>query len=106
MPFPHDEDHTISFDEGAVLTANYRNTMTGSQVKGGYFSRAAIELLLDQADCAGIRIYYGLTSSGMQEMVVVGVDNTGNDQIGNQYSCLDSFVPCPDHCGEDNILNS
>jgi hypothetical protein len=99
MAFPYDENHNITFTAGAVLTKRYRDSMKNGDVKGGYFSRAAILALLDQENCAGIRIYFGLDIENKQELVVVGADRNGNDLIGTENLCMDTFIKCPNECG-------
>ena len=106
MPFTGHENHTITFEEGSDLTKNYRNQMETGDRKGGYFSMDAIQTLLDQDACVGIRYYYGLNEVDKQVLVVVGVDADENDLIGLRNICIEASVPCPSQCGEDNILNS
>lgn len=106
MTFTGHEDHEISFNDAAILTKRYRDQMSSGDCKGGYFSRDAIESLLAQDGCVGIRYYYGLDQSDTQVLVVVGVDADENDLIGNDNVCIEMSILCPEHCGDSNILNS
>jgi hypothetical protein len=106
MPFSYSENHFISFAAAAESTKNYRESMTEGQILGGCFDKSCIEALLSQSGCAGIRIYYGLSTDNKQQLILVGTDDLGNDLIGERYLCVDTCIPCPAQCGEDNILNS
>lgn len=103
--FTGQEDHEISFEDAAVLTKRFRDNNSG-EYKGGYFSKKAIQKLLNQDNCVGIKIYFAENNSNDLGMVVVGVTSEENDQIGGQNACMDRCLPCPDRCGSDNILNS
>jgi len=114
MAFTGNEDHKIDIEDGAILTRRYRDEMElGIEEEeiedyclGGYFSKAAIQTLLAQRDCVGIRVYYGLDADGTQKLVLVGVDANENDQVGVDHCCADAMIPCPESCGNDNMLNS
>ena len=103
--FTGHEDQEISFEDGAVLTKRWRTANPTARL-AGYFSKDAINKLLEQTDNVGVRIYYAKESGGEMTMVVVGVTSDGNDQIGENDVCLDQAMPCPDYCGEHNLLNS
>jgi hypothetical protein len=106
MSFDPLSEHEISFEAASLLTYHYRESMQEGMHKGGYFSGASIKKILDQEGCVGIRIYYGLDRDEEQELVIVGVDENGNDQIGERFCCLDDYQPCPAVCSENNILNN
>ena len=106
MSFTGNEDQKISFSTGAAYTKNYRDQMSIDDRKGGFFSKDAINAVLSQNGAVGLRIYFGLTDSGKQELVIVGTDKDENDIISDDAVCLDSMIPCPDRCGNSNILNS
>jgi hypothetical protein len=106
MDYNGHEDYTISFDTGADLTKRYRDQMTSGQLKGGFIGRDSMLDLLNQEGCIGFRYYYGLNSNGKQEVVFVGVDTNGNDMIGTGKICIDTALPCPTYCGNNNVLNS
>jgi hypothetical protein len=106
MAFTGNEDHSITFEDAAELTRNYRREMKAGDRKGGYFSQDAIQTLLDQENCVGIRYYYGLDDDDQQVLVLVGVGKDENDLIGARYVCIEASIPCPAQCGADNILNS
>ncbi len=106
MPLSGNEDNKITFEEGAVMTRDYRKTITPGSVIANCYSKDSIQLLLDQPGCKGIRAYFGLNADKLPCLVIVGVDQYGNDQIGSTYNCMDTGQQCPPDCSENNILNS
>lgn len=101
--FTGNENHDISLNEAAHMTANYRNANPG-QTKGHYFGGTAIQNVLSQMGSVGIRIYYALKDDGTKQLVIVGVDADANDLTDGLI--LDLSVPCPATCGNANSLNS
>ena len=104
MPFDGHEDHRITLQEAAEMTKRYRDQMTATEIKGGYFGRDAIEEILEQPDCVGIRYYYGLDTNGSQVLVLTGVLANENDMQNG--ALMERSRPCPPACGSPNQLNS
>ena len=102
--FTGKEEQTVTFYEGAAMTNRWRKS-NPKAIKGAYFSKKSLELLLNQNGSVGIRIYLGYNESGEISLVLVGATSEENDQIGEDYNCVDLGIPCPDRCGEGNILN-
>jgi hypothetical protein len=100
------EDHDITFDNAAVMTAAYRDKNPG-EILGGYFGEKAILEILSQKECVGIRYYYGINTAGDKVLVLVGIDANDNDQVdatkGNV--CKEISVLCPPTCSNANVLN-
>jgi hypothetical protein len=104
--FSGNEDHSVSLESAAALTAEFRSNNRGARI-AGYFSKTAIDSVLKQSNCVGIRIYFGLQPNSTDiEMVIVGADTNEDDLIGTGSVCLDSALPCPARCGTNNVLNS
>jgi hypothetical protein len=106
MNFTGNEIHDISLQDAADLTKNYRNQFTVgvNYIKGEYFGKTALQSLLNQTNCVGARMYFGLKADQSQCLVIVGVDGNGNDlTTGN---IMDYGLPCPAHCSSANELNS
>ncbi|MBI3194191.1 MAG: hypothetical protein HYZ34_06970 [Ignavibacteriae bacterium] len=106
MAFTGDENHAISLNDAARLTYNFRESRVIPDIKGGYFGRRAIEEVLGQDGCVGIRIYYGTKDDGSPSFVVVGVDAIEDDIIDGNAAIMDENLPCPPRCGKANVLNS
>ena len=51
-----------------------------------------------------MRIYYGRDSAGEDTLVLVGVDQKGNDMTGG--TLLEDPFWCPPLCGGGNTLNT
>lgn len=98
------EDHTITLEEASTLTRNYRMAAGSGAVKGRYFSRAALEQLLLQEDTVGVRYYYGEDTQGHLQMVMVGVDATGQDLT--EGFVFGNALPVSRFHEEKNSLNS
>ena len=99
------ENHQISLADAAALTANYRQQFeTNDYIKAEFFGKQAVENLLNQNGCAGLRIYYGKDELNVSKLVIVGVNSSGNDMT--QGSILEFGLPCPPYCSDNNPLNS
>jgi len=99
MPLPDPKSHRIPMDQAVAMTRRYRE----STQKGGLFLRKDLDDLLAQKGCAGMRFYYGLGASGEDTLVLVGVDEKGNDMAGGVL--LEFGFPGPPWCGDGNSLN-
>ncbi len=104
MAFTGKEDHSISLKDAARLTKDYRKTAGAAAVLGGYFSKTAVQSLLDQEDCAGIKFYYGKEENGTMQLVILGV--AANEKDLDKGLLMERSFPCPPHCGPPNSLNS
>ncbi len=102
MPFTGDEDHGISLKEAAKLTKNYRETPGTSAFLAAFFGKTALSAILNQQDCAGIRIYNALKENGDPNFVLVGVTADGEDMedgIIAEYG-----MGCPPSCPDESAL--
>ena len=79
MSFTGNEDHSITLAEASAWTANYRETIPAGDTLGNYFGGEAISAILAQTDCVGMRIYYAIDDNGKKQLVICGVDASGND---------------------------
>jgi hypothetical protein len=96
MVFTGNEDHSISLEEAARLTKNYRESPGAGAFLGGYVSKSAILNILNQESCTGIRIYNAKTGAEDLTFVLVGVNSEGEDLAGGE---LAEFVSqCPPYC--------
>jgi hypothetical protein len=97
------QNHSITLEEASELTANFRSANPNA-VKCHYFGKDAIQAILNQTACVGIRIYYGQDSNGNKQPVIVGVDEACNDLY--QGLLAERGTPCPSNCSTTNPLNS
>lgn len=102
MAFNPDIDNSISLEDAAQYTANFRQAFPNATTANAYGKGLMLELL-EQRNCAGFRIYNGIDEKGDQQLVLVGVDIHGNDLYRGVL--LDRSQPCPNVCSEENPLN-
>ena len=100
MALPDPKSHRISLEDAAAQTRRSR----GGPHKGGMFLRAELDQVLAQPGCAGLRYYYGRKADGQDSLILVGVDEKGNDM--EQGVLLEESFLCPPICGTTNVLNA
>jgi hypothetical protein len=103
MAFTGNEDQEITLEEGGALTQAYRDASPANATRGHYFAKGIISSILDQADCVGVRIYYGLDEDGKKQLVAVGVKANEDDMTTGIIA--DKTQLCPPFCGAGNVLN-
>jgi len=96
MPFTGNEDHTISLEDAAEMTERYRVSAGAAAFLGGYFSKKALNKILGQSSCVGIRIYNGTNETGDRNFVLVGVKADGEDMTGGELA--EYATGCPPFC--------
>jgi hypothetical protein len=96
------ENHVITLDQAVKLVQNYSFSPTAPTTKGGVFARTIFDKILSQSGCVGIRYYYAKKDDGTPTLVLVGVDNAGNDMTVGVLG--DQVFPCPPFCGV-SVLN-
>lgn len=105
MNFTGNENHEISLNEAAELTQRFRDNMPViDNTIAEYFGKSALEDLLSQQDCIGIRVYYGIDSDMNKKLVIVGVNSDGNDLY--EGALMEKGTICPPYCPSSNPLNS
>jgi len=105
MSFTGNEEHDISLQEASDMTARYRDNQSEAYfIKAEYFGREAIESILSQENCVGIRIYYGLDENNVQRIILVGVTADENDICNGILA--ERGTTCPPRCSDTNMLNS
>jgi hypothetical protein len=103
MPTPDpNQNHEISLVAASDLTHRYQESEEFNGVYGGFFGKNAIQEILDQQDCVGIRYYYGLTIENQPVLVLVGVTADNVDMVGGKLAELS--LPCPDLCDNSSQL--
>jgi hypothetical protein len=104
MPLPPKSNHIVTLTEASVLTANFRNDSTKNPIKGGMFWKEAVERVINQPGCVGMRYYYAQQDNGTPAIVLAGVDAKGNDIVRGVLAEV-SWL-CPPYCSWMNELNS
>jgi hypothetical protein len=108
MALPEPKDHRISLSDAAALTRRYQDQAgkaAGEEVpKCALFLRKLIDEMMAQPGCSGIRVYYGRTLTDEDTLVLVGVDQKGDDMA--EGTLLEDPFFCPPICGGGNALNT
>jgi hypothetical protein len=97
-------NHFITLSVAATLTKNYRDSVTTGSTIALHFSKSAVQSILNQSNCTGIRMYYAIDETSKKQLVLVGVDAAGNDLF--QGLLADRATLCPTFCSTSNPLNT
>jgi hypothetical protein len=104
MSFDGNEGKVVSLEEAAIWTANFRNSIQPGETIAHFIGKNKLLELLEQENCVGVRIYYGLDEIGEKNLVFVGADEDENDLVDGVI--LEFAVKCPPKCSEKNDLNT
>ena len=115
-PFPG-VSHQISLVQAIAMTQKYRlgnetilePVMRNMQILpfSETFNREDFDKLLSQADCEGIRLYYGMDEELKVHIIAVGVNSRNEDLIADQVAVLiENGIRCPTVCPPASALNS
>ncbi len=102
MSFTGNEDHGITLTQASQWTKNYRTANPGA-IRGHFFGKTAIQNILNQEGCVGIRIYYALDDSGVKQLIICGATSDEADIVNGLLA--ERSKPCPPYCGTKNPLN-
>lgn len=102
--FTGQEGDPIALDLAKEWTKNYRE-LNPDRTEAHFFGNEIIRQILNQTECVGIRIYYAIDDKGNQQLLLVGVDATGNNLLpgmqatdGADNIIADMSFPCPTYC--------
>lgn len=104
MALPPKNNQIISLDEASKLTSKYREQAETDAIKGGLFWKEYVQKLLEQPGCVAMRYYHAIDDKGNPAIVLVGVNNEGEDITGGVL--LEIGMVCPPWCPSSNKLNS
>lgn len=95
--------HEIDLTEARELIGRHKRENPGS-ISAVAFGLKAFERILSQKGCVGIRCYFGLKADGLPTLVLVGLDEFGNDM--DEGELAEYATPCPPICPMDSLLDS
>jgi hypothetical protein len=105
MNYTGNENHDIRLEDAAELTKRFRDNLPViDDTIAEYFGKSALQELLDQSGCIGIRVYYGIDVNNTKRLVITGVDNNGDDLC--EGNLMEAGTICPPICSNNNPLNS
>lgn len=104
MSFTGNENHHIDLTTASEWTENFRNTILPGEKLGEFFGKTAIQQILNQEDCVGIRIYNSIDNLGAKHFIISGV-KANEDDLFNGHLAEKGFGS-PPYSGALNPLNS
>lgn len=109
IPIPQDqqlytghEDHSIGLADATRYVSSYWKKMQPGSILCEYFGKDAIQSMINQDGCVGMRIYNALKDDGTPTFVLVGVNGAGQDMTGGLLE--DLGWPCPPFCDTVRVL--
>jgi hypothetical protein len=97
------ENHAIALVDAVKLTSNFRAGAGPGGILGEAFGKDAVQSILNQTNCVGLRIYYGRRSDSTPALVLVGVDAFGHDLTAGLID--ETGWPCPPICDSSSPLS-
>lgn len=91
--------HVVSREEAVLYL---RRRPASLPERGGHLPREAIDRILDQPGCSGLRFYYGTKPNGALTLVFVGIDGDGRDMADGVLAT--DHYPCPPFCDATSAL--
>jgi hypothetical protein len=104
MSFNGNEGKEVTLDEASAWTSNYRKTISVGDTLAHFVGKDQLMKILDQAECVGVRYYYGIDEEGAKILIAVGVTSDENDMT--EGIIIDRMIACPPRCSTRNSLNS
>lgn len=96
-------NHEITLPKAITMTHAYQNSpQFAGQTRAGLITASAVQDLLNQPGCAGMRIYFALDSNNNLTTILVGTDSQENDMTNGII--LDRLLYCPVHCSANTPL--
>jgi hypothetical protein len=103
-------DLIVCYQENRINIENGRFTGQDILPNAETFNADAINAVLQQDGCMGIRFYYGMDNTNKVMLVATGVDREGNDldlAIGQDLNprLMQTAQRCPFTCPEPSQIN-
>ncbi len=103
IPYLKNMAQIITLQEAQELTFAYQDSaMAVNQTIATSVDKTSILNLLNQPNCEGMRMYFGLDENNKLTLVIVGTNNLGNDMTTGQI--LDRMNLCPFYCDNNSSL--
>lgn len=113
--FNGSEGGPISLETAKKWTANYRATIKPGETEAHYFGHESIRRVLDESRSVGIRAYYAIDDNGKKQLLLVGVDEDGNNLLPKEEGAsnaapaegdpvvVNHSYPCPPYCSTNPL---
>ena len=95
--------HIISLTQAETMTHAYQNdSRFANLTMACRIDKAAYQEVMDQSGCVDVRTYFALNADEELTIVVVGVDENGNDMTSGIL--LNRAFDCPLDCSTNSPL--
>lgn len=103
MILDNNKGSVISLEEAENFTHAFQEEQPDA-IKSFFVGAKKLELILNQENCMGVRIYNGYDTdrNNQANLVVVGVDENGEDMANGII--LDKLATCPTLCPQSSPL--
>jgi hypothetical protein len=95
------DKHWIDLKSAVELTTQWRKRQPEAP-KAIAFDRAALERILKQEHCAGVRCYFAAKADTTWTLVLVGINAKGQDLASGEIA--EEGNPCPPDCDSSSPL--
>ena len=96
-------DHDIGLTEAREMIGRWKRANPAMGAASAT-TKVALERILGQDGCVGVRAYFALDASQAMTLVYVGVDESGNDMDDGELA--ERTFLCPPFCAIDSALDS
>jgi hypothetical protein len=101
MPPLEPRNHRITLERARDMIRGLRTQASPKLPQALAVNRGIIDEILAQKGCVGLRAYPALAADGTTTLVVVGIDDQGEDL--SQGVIGEEFWPCPPWCASNSI---
>lgn len=112
--FNGSESGPIPLPTAKQWTANYRKTIKEGDTLAHYFGGEIVQRLLNEDGAVGIRVYYAIDDQGKKQLLLVGVDENGDNLLPAEGVAakagededpiiVDFSLPCPNYCPKNPL---
>lgn len=106
-------NHSISLSDASVMTKAYRDAGLNYN-NSERFGKDAIQSIINQAGCVGIKIYFAKDTNGLLKVVIVGIQTGSNGYNMDMYNgiladrgyCCGAEQTCCIYSMDENPLNT
>jgi len=103
MSFNGNEGEGIPLELAKDWTKKWRESKNPEDANAFFFGREKLQEILNQNDCKGIRVYFGINDDNQKALILVGAEADENDQTTGLI--LDKGAICPPNCPNGGGLN-
>ena len=97
-------DFKITLEEALKWIKNWRTNIPKEPAKAHLIEKQALLDVMEPSDVVSVRAYMAVDDKGIQKLVIVGVDENGQDLVDSDHIIVDHTKPCPPDCGIDSQL--